>query len=344
MRSRSRSNQTKGFLVPKLKGCGWQFTSLKRDLNGFMHQRRMRARKVLTPQMKCVAYKTSAPKYQSARRYCSSRTPTLNKMLGTKILVNLRNIPKKKRKHVVSKLLPTFISLEALGVGVCTDVPSSVSTLRYPSSLAVLRKRQRYNVSFNNFRVASLSHSFKLTNYCPTALNVSTNWVAKNDESVHPTLSTRSSQHFTLRSPIMFLTQFFIKNTLQNLIPKFIFKKKIFSFLKPNEVRQALMNRKKQLFTYKLVFNQKALIYKSLNFSPLKLKQLYTTLVTTNLKNSQPLFSNSSQSMNRTFSLQHQLSDVLNADTFDLRGTSQLFQRLEVKIPRVRFKPGYQRM
>jgi 3-deoxy-7-phosphoheptulonate synthase len=38
------------------------------------------------------------------------------------------------------------------------------------------------------------------------------------------------------------------------------------------------------------------------------------------------------------------LSNILNPDIFYLRGINQFFQRDEIRIPRIRFKPGYQRI
>jgi hypothetical protein len=70
-------------------------------------------------------------------------------------------------------------------------------------------------------------------------------------------INSSTQQNFILRSPIIFLTQFFKKNHYKFYLPRYIFKKKIFSFWKPNEIRQSLMDRKKQIFTYKLVFNQR---------------------------------------------------------------------------------------
>jgi hypothetical protein len=63
-------------------------------------------------------------------------------------------------------------------------------------------------------------------------------------------LRTRSKQSFILKSPIMFFKQFFLKNSLKKSIPKFMFKKTIFSFFKPNEVRRNLMNLKKKNSSY----------------------------------------------------------------------------------------------
>merc|ERR1712070_592786 len=54
-------------------------------------------------------------------------------------------------------------------------------------------------------------------------------------------LKTRSNQTFTLKSPIMFFKQFVLKSSFRKQTPKFVFKKLVFSFFKPNEVRRNLM-------------------------------------------------------------------------------------------------------
>ena len=236
-----------------------------------------------------------------------------------------------KSFNLKNTLVNTYLVNSLSSKGYINNLPSRVETKS-------LLKSQKQNSPIQRIRSRKLSHLPYLT------LNNNFRFLSQSPTRQSISLCTRSSQHFTLKSPIMFLVQFFMKNASQSLIPKFLFKKKIFSFLKPNEVRQALMDRKKQIFTYKLVFNQKVLTKKNTTFSPLKLKQLYKSLSITGLRNHNSLFSNQSSSTNRVNNLNYQLSDVVNTDTFDLRGTDQLFKRLEVKIPRVRFKPGYQRL
>jgi hypothetical protein len=157
-------------------------------------------------------------------------------------------------------------------------------------------------------------------------------------------LNSLTGQPFILKSPIIFLTQFLVKSYHHQSLPKYIFKKKIFSFLKPNEVKQALMERKRQIFSYKLVFNRKVLIQKSHYFSPTKLKQLYNTSTYLNLLKSKTFPFSYSTTLNHFHEPSTISQDILNSDIFDLRGTDQTTKRLEIKIPRVRFRPGYQRM
>jgi hypothetical protein len=88
-------------------------------------------------------------------------------------------------------------------------------------------------------------------------------------------IKTKSNQAFILKSPIMFFKQFFLKNSFKTLLKKFIFKKTIFSFYKPNEIRRNLMNFKKKFFTYNLIFNDKIFRRQGTTFRPSKIKQFY---------------------------------------------------------------------
>ena len=168
-----------------------------------------------------------------------------------------------------------------------------------------------------------------------------------NNNRLKVQLFTRSRQPFILKSFLIFFSKLIIKNIHQTQLPKFIFKKKIFAFFKPNEVRQTLLNQKKNFFFYKTIFNQKKILFKSSVFRPSKLKQLYRI----GLKNSLIRTSLTPQSFltrpliyGNAYGLKTSTKELINVDTFDLRGSSYLFKRSEVRIPRIRFKPGYQRI
>ena len=159
-----------------------------------------------------------------------------------------------------------------------------------------------------------------------------------------PSIRTKTSQSFILKSPIMFFTQLFLKSNSQHNLTKFNFKKKIFSFLKPNEAKQALMDRKKYIFSYKLLFNQKITFQKNKIFSLSKLKQMYKSSLKINLSTTNNLFQNPLNIINLNYNTQSNLNDLISTDVFNLKGVDQLLQREEIKVPRVKFKPGYQRM
>jgi hypothetical protein len=136
---------------------------------------------------------------------------------------------------------------------------------------------------------------------------------------------------------------------------KYIFKKKLFSFLYPNEVRNALMLKKKQFVFYKLIFSKKKKLTQSNFYSINKLKKLFKYHQLKLTFNKQydfsskifPLdkFKNTNNSNSQSFSyFTNEVSEVTNKESFDFKGMSNNFKLSEVKIPRIRFKPGYQRL
>lgn len=160
-------------------------------------------------------------------------------------------------------------------------------------------------------------------------------------------LFTRSHQSFILKSFLVFFSKLLIKNTYQTQLPRFKFKKRIFSFFKPNEVRQTLLNQKKNFFLYKTIFKQKKIFTKSSIFRPAKLKQLYRTSFNNSLLRNvytPQTFLNEHSTSYNIYNLKTPLKELINTGTFGLRGSTYLFKRSEVRIPRVRFKPGYQRI
>jgi hypothetical protein len=68
-----------------------------------------------------------------------------------------------------------------------------------------------------------------------------------------PTIHTRTRKNLVFKNIGMFLNALTFSNQKNPFTYKFIFKKKLFSFLYPNEVRNSLMNRKKRITFYKLI-------------------------------------------------------------------------------------------
>ena len=157
-------------------------------------------------------------------------------------------------------------------------------------------------------------------------------------------LKTRSNQTFTLKSPIMFFKQFVLKSSFRKQTPKFVFKKLVFSFFKPNEVRRNLMNLKKKFHIYNLVFREKILRRSNSTFKPSTLKQIYKNSNYYNLYNSKLSSNPASEETQHTFNSTKFSLDIVNTDVFSSKGYDFTLKRPEVKIPRVRFKPGYRRL
>ena len=153
----------------------------------------------------------------------------------------------------------------------------------------------------------------------------------------------------------MFFTKLIYKPKRQPYGFKYIFKKKLFSFLYPNEVRNALMVKKKQFVFYKLIFSKKKKLNYSDFYSVDKLKKLFKyhqLKLVLNKQNdlfSKSFFLGKSENVNnshlQSFTyFSNEVSEVTDKESFSFKGMGNNFKLSEVKIPRIRFKPGYQRL
>ena len=171
-------------------------------------------------------------------------------------------------------------------------------------------------------------------------------------------LYSRIGKPFILNSSLMFFTKMIFKTKNKPFNYKYMFKKKLFSFLYPNEVRNALLYKKKQFVFYKLIFDKNKKLNNSDFYSTRKLKKLFNYHnFQNNISNQYNFFSNTSLLKNADPSttrmtpkssnfayFTHEISEVEGREDFKLRGTNNSFKIAEVKIPRIQFKPGYQRL
>ena len=159
----------------------------------------------------------------------------------------------------------------------------------------------------------------------------------------YPSVHTLSSKSFILHYvgfylPIKFNFKFFFKK-----IVHFREKKRMYSFLKPNETRRKLFFHKKKMMIIKLIkkidkyniaknfFFKSTYLYSFFNFK----KSLKSTPSNTNLFNRLPILLN---------------ENIYKKDSF--RANTMLFNSdqkknffyHDVRIERVKFKPGYQRL
>ena len=239
---------------------------------------------------------------------------------------NFVPVKPKKNKLVKNKLSPTNL----------------YSTYKLKSTL--ISKLLFSNLPFSKHLAPSLTIPHVLTRYAKPFFN--TNQYKLDSSSLvykSVILNSRTSKSFSFRNIGVFLwsqkKHFFKKNT----ILRFMFKKKIYSFLFPNEVRKSIMNRRKAFKSYRFVYKtsnfKKKKPYYSLAFFKnnykdfFRLESSFKSLSSTGLLSSyQPL----SNHMTR--------EEILYEDDFANKGHIENLRSKEIFIRRIRFKPGYQRI
>lgn len=251
------------------------------------------------------------------------------------VIKNLDKLLNKKNKFTVPTLKFKNKTIVSMKVKNINSKSKNRKYRRYKKSLklnTILRQLNNANSCLKSVFTTKILHKNPLK----------VKKIRTKKESIK--MLTKSNQTFVLRSPIMFFKQFFLKHSLKTSIQKFIFKKTIFSFFKLNEVRRNLMNLKKKFFFYNLIFREKLLRQKNTHFRPSKLKEVYKISTYYNCINQKlkknTVFEKSQYSfVSKTASL-----DIASKNVFDLKGIDFTLKRPEVKIPRVRFKPGYRRI
>lgn len=244
------------------------------------------------------------------------------------------------------KLLPNA-NIKLKKIPLKNTLKNKLLPLKIPNvaSLSYLRKNFSQKIKIKTLNtINKISHKSQISiNF--SKINLSKIKINKSPKNIiKPKLITKTNYTFILKSPIIFFSKTLLNNQNKIQIPKFIFKKTIFSFVKPNEIRQSLMDRKKQFYFYKILFNQKTHYLKNTSFKPHKLKQLYLKTQNQNFKVQSLNFNNYLNTEKQINNISNSLNLTTSKDIFEFKGVNQLFQRSEVRIPRVRFKPGYQRI
>lgn len=104
------------------------------------------------------------------------------------------------------------------------------------------------------------------------------------------------------------------------------------------------MNFKKKFFTYNLIFNDKIFRRQGTTFRPSKIKQFYKNTYYYNFINRKLKNNSSFENTQNTYNTQSFKLNIASTDAYLLKGLDFTLKRPEVKIPRVRFKPGYKRI
>ena len=169
--------------------------------------------------------------------------------------------------------------------------------------------------------------------------------VAPRPVVTSPLLRTRTNINFILKPYLQFFNRLVLRNSTKPYTYKFMFKKKLYSFLYPNQVRNALLSRKKKITFYKLVYKTKLIARSRPFYWPRNLKKHFNlNSHTQTLNKVDSIFGPTSSPRKLLGNFKNQLHDITNENHFSLRGGDNSFKTSEVRIPRIRFKPGYQRL
>jgi hypothetical protein len=154
-------------------------------------------------------------------------------------------------------------------------------------------------------------------------------------------ITSKINKPFIFRNSGLFLSSKynFFRVMKSDMRFKFRFKKKYFSFLAPNEIKKAVLTKKKKITLSRFFYNRRRSIesYDS-NFFSVKdtlfrfrefFKKEYSSATTLLGVNSQ---------------YRRSYGDVIYKDLLTRKGLDEADRYGEVLIPRVRFKPGYQRI
>ena len=122
---------------------------------------------------------------------------------------------------------------------------------------------------------------------------------------------------------------------------KYKFKKNYFSFLYPNQLKRSILMRKKRVLVSRFFLKSRFNKLRSFRFSTKPFLTTFKSLYLNKLKGSS--LRNSVFSSKNTNYLNFK-QNIFYRNDFSVRGSDESFKVGEVFIPRVRFKPGYQRL
>ena len=145
---------------------------------------------------------------------------------------------------------------------------------------------------------------------------------------------------------------FFLKHNLRYFSNKLFrykynFKKLIFSFLFPNQVKKNIMNKKRRIIISRFFYKNRNYSPKSFRFSVKLLKNNFKKYYNYHLLNKSFFYktiTNDSFNNSKINNYQTSYSEILYPSNYSNRGNDYSFKLNEVHIKRVRFKPGYQRI
>lgn len=171
----------------------------------------------------------------------------------------------------------------------------------------------------------------------------------------YPELRSYKNTHLTLTFGGIFIPHRPILSRMRRRKLKYRLKKKWYSFLAPNQVKKAWMVQKRKIITNRLVLNLRRWGGSRRRFSYTYFNNLHkfvrrvgdmNQMFTSNIFRTNDLFENNTQ--NQASYTPHLFTltrdDIVDTASFYNKGTLPIDRFREVRISRVKFKPGYQRI
>ena len=195
------------------------------------------------------------------------------------------------------------------------------------------------NFSYYNF--LKISNNLYTTSY-----NHNNTTSISTVEETNCSLISKSGSAFIVQHIGLFLhfKLFWFKPKFDNF--KFKFKKKIFSFYKTNEIKKTLMENRKSLSIFKYIDSRNWFFNKRTehDYSNYNLNLDFYLKKQLELKSMSSLKFKHNKYISSLFGYDRSTSDIGYTDSLKKLTLDPKYRQLEVRIPRIRFNPGYQRL
>lgn len=191
-------------------------------------------------------------------------------------------------------------------------------------------KKLRCNIYYKNICINSIFNLLNITNPAPSLS------FFHLDENIN-NLKSKNNQPFIIQNTgLVLMSKINLTgNLLNNNKFKFKFKKKYFSFLAPNQLKKSILLIKSRIVISRFFYQNKKKfnIFKFNRFSHKNFLLKFTDFFKKNslIGVTTPYFKPAH-------------NNILDSTVFKQKGLDESFKIKEVFIPRIRFKPGYQRL
>lgn len=168
-------------------------------------------------------------------------------------------------------------------------------------------------------------------------------------------VQTLSGVNFVLATQGFFLARRMVLFSRNHVTLRFKFKKVYFSFLQPNQVKKAIMVQKRRIVAHRNVANFNRMLRTGARFSYSYFSRFFEAALTNvngcNRLHSQLIRTGDFFAQETTDSAKNLIGvytgsrdEIVDSEAFNNRGVDPTFTIGEVRISRIKFKPGYQRI